>query len=226
MFTLANARCKKDNTDIIRNTFGTLLNTDLKQIREWGLVSILVDGEVEWGGGEGGGDAARRTIPVELFMAGDILFYAIALGKEGFATWWCNWCQLFKTDWQSTDHQLGIPWNMESLKAHATRIESGDVNSNCVKDICGVKEQPLFDAIDTDHFVPPTLHLTIGKGNDVFESLTRELVQAAAEAYSAAYYETETNATLAITSLQVAKEDLQQFNDGHREYESDLRLQR
>jgi hypothetical protein len=36
-------------------------------------------------------------IPMELFMAGDILFYAIVLGKEGFATWWCNWCQLFKT---------------------------------------------------------------------------------------------------------------------------------
>jgi hypothetical protein len=54
-----------------------------------------VDGEVEWEGG--GGDTARQTIQVELFMTGDILFYAIALGNEGFATWWCNWCQLFKT---------------------------------------------------------------------------------------------------------------------------------
>jgi hypothetical protein len=84
IFTLVNARCKKDNTDIIRNTLGTLLNTELKQIREWGVVSI-VDGEVGWGGG--GGDTARQTITVELFMAGDILFYVIALGKEGFATW-------------------------------------------------------------------------------------------------------------------------------------------
>jgi hypothetical protein len=118
VFTLANARCKKDNANIIRNTFRTLLKTELKQIREWGVVSI-VDGEVKWGGG--GGDTARRTIPVELFMAGDILFYTIALGKEGFATWWCNWCQSFKTEWQVADHQVGIPWNMESLKAHALR---------------------------------------------------------------------------------------------------------
>jgi hypothetical protein len=49
---------------------------------------------------------------------------------------------------------------MDSLKAHTLRIESGAVNLNCVQDVCGVKEQPLFDAIDTDHFVPPTLHLT------------------------------------------------------------------
>ncbi len=52
----------------------------------------------------------------------------------------------------------------------------GEVNLNCVQDVCGVKEQPLFDAIDTDHFVPPTLHLTVDKGNDVLENLTRELV--------------------------------------------------
>jgi hypothetical protein len=44
--TLANARCKIDNTDIIRKTFGILLNTELKQICEWGVVSIL-DGEVK-----------------------------------------------------------------------------------------------------------------------------------------------------------------------------------
>jgi hypothetical protein len=41
VFALANAQCKKDNTNIIRNTFGTLLNTKLKQIRGWGVVSIL-----------------------------------------------------------------------------------------------------------------------------------------------------------------------------------------
>jgi hypothetical protein len=106
---------------------------------------------------------------------------------------------------------------VESLKAHALRLESGAVNLNCVQDVCGVKGQPLFDAIDTDHFVSPTLHLTIGKGNGVLDNLTREL-QAAGEAYLANYNETETNATLAILSLEKAKEERQHFNDGHCEY--------
>jgi hypothetical protein len=34
IFTLANARCKKDNANIIRNTFGTFLNPKLKQIHK------------------------------------------------------------------------------------------------------------------------------------------------------------------------------------------------
>jgi hypothetical protein len=38
VFTLVNARCKKDiTTNIIGNTFGTLLNTKLKQICKWDM---------------------------------------------------------------------------------------------------------------------------------------------------------------------------------------------
>jgi hypothetical protein len=178
-----------------------------------------------WSEGGSGGDKVIQTIPVELFMAGDLLFYTMALFKEGFATWWYNWCQLFKTEWQTADHQVGIALYMESLKAHPLRIESGAVNLNCVQNVCWIKEQPLFGAIDTDHFVPPTLHFTTGKGNDILENLTREL-QAAGEAYSANYYKTETNATLAITSLEKAKEELQRFNGGYREYKIDLQHQK
>jgi hypothetical protein len=168
---------------------------------------------------------SARTIPVEIFMAGDILFYAIALGKEGFATWWCNYCQLFKPNWQATDHQLGIPWSMESLKQHASKIECGSINLNNVQSVCGVKEQPLFDAIEIDHYIPPVLHLTIGKGNDVLENLTKEL-QAAGEAYTNDYYRLEKDVSLALSSHEKAKQELQQFNDGYKDYEMDLKRQK
>jgi hypothetical protein len=36
-------------------------------------------------------------------MSGDILWFATALGKEGFAGWWCYCCQMFRLDWQSED---------------------------------------------------------------------------------------------------------------------------
>jgi hypothetical protein len=43
-----------------------------------------------WSGEEVEETCSKTTITVELFMAGNLLFYDIALGKEGFATWWCN----------------------------------------------------------------------------------------------------------------------------------------
>jgi hypothetical protein len=169
---------------------------------------------------------SATSIPIEIFMAGNILFYAIALGKEGFATWWCNWCKLFKPEWQAVDHQVGVPWTMVALQEHATLIQSGAVNLNSVHAMSGVKEQPLFDAIDTDHYIPPVLHLTIGKkGSDMLENVTKEL-QAAGEGYSLDYYQTENDTTNALVKLERAKEELQQFNDGHREYEADLRYQK
>ena len=44
-------------------------------------------------------DTSRKFIPIELFFASDILLYAIALGKEGGAGWWCTYCKLMKPDW-------------------------------------------------------------------------------------------------------------------------------
>jgi hypothetical protein len=44
-------------------------------------------------------DVFLLTAPVTLWMSGDLLWYATALGKEGCTGWWCSYCQLFKTDW-------------------------------------------------------------------------------------------------------------------------------
>jgi len=98
--TIGNARCKKDNSEIIKNTFGPSLNSHLKELRDAGSFSIIGDGEVELGRVEG----ATKIVRIELFMAGDILFYSAALRKEGFSTWWCSLCRLFKTKWQEAGH--------------------------------------------------------------------------------------------------------------------------
>jgi cell fate (sporulation/competence/biofilm development) regulator YlbF (YheA/YmcA/DUF963 family) len=52
--------------------------------------------------------------------------------------------------------------------------------------------------------------------------MTKEL-QAAGEGYSLDNYQTEKDVTNALVNLERAKEELQQFNDGHREYESTQR---
>jgi hypothetical protein len=46
--------------------------------------------------------------------------------------------------------------------------------------VCGVKESPIFDAIDIDHYVMPGLDMLIGKGYGSLDNLMAE-VQAAAE---------------------------------------------
>ena len=219
--TIGNARCKKDNADILKNTFGPSLNSHLKQIRDAGCVSITEDRTIQFGRVE----EATKTIPIELFMAGDILFYSTALGKEGFSTWWCSLCRLFKPDWQEAGHRCGKPWTLYSLCQHAIRIESGDIDIRKAREVCGVKERPVFDCIAVENYITPCLHLTIGKGNDSLDNFVAEM-QSAAEGFTPEYLLAEKEFVGKSAVVQECKESLGRFNTINKEYEKELKIQK
>ena len=117
-FSLANSRCKKDNSQIIVGTFGVLMNDEMKTLKSIGSVSYFREA---FEGGElyaalGSSTAKRKAEDIwlgsanlQLFMSGDLLWIHTALGKEGYSGWWCPYCQMFKPDWQAHGHKLGIP---------------------------------------------------------------------------------------------------------------------
>jgi hypothetical protein len=180
--TIGNARCKKDNAGIIINTFHTLLNDDLKTVAS--SISIIDGQPAKFGANV----AERKNIPINHFIAGDILFYNMVIGKIGMSGWWCSQCKLFKTAWQHAGHKRGEPWTIESLKEHARKIEDNEINTKDVQAVCGVRGKPIFDAIPLSHFITaPILHMTISKGNNVLDNYVAEM-QAAAEGYSDEYY--------------------------------------
>jgi hypothetical protein len=100
--TIGNAQCWKANADIIMNMFSTLLNDDLKTLPS--LISIIEE-QAKFGANV----AAEENMSINLFMAGDILFYNIVIGKEGMSGWRCSYCKLFKNDWQQLHHQRSEP---------------------------------------------------------------------------------------------------------------------
>jgi hypothetical protein len=233
VFSVANAKCKKDNSEIIKSTFGPQLNEELKALKALGCISIILpsDGSFETAYTViGGADAIRReadhlcflTVPVELWMSGDILWFATALGKEGFAGWWCCYCQMFRPDWQDEDPEATEPWTIERLTHHANQLENGMLDVNKTNEKKGVKEKPIFDAIDTDHYANPTLHLSIGLGNDALKNLILEM-QAACEKYTDGYYEAEKDELQAKSLLAEAVGVLTRFNDDHKHYEKELK---
>jgi hypothetical protein len=217
-YKIGNAWCRKDNANIVMNTFGTLLNDDLKTLPS-SLISI-VEGQAEFGANA----AAQKNIPINLFMAGKILFYNMVIGKEGMSGWWCSYCKLFKNNWQELGHKRSEPWTIETLTEHAEQIVNQQTNAKDIRAVCGVRGKPVFYALPLRHFITPILHLTIGKGNHVLENYVAEL-QAAAEGYTDKYYAAEIEEAQTMAVHLHAKEQLAQFTMVMSEYEKDQKRQ-
>jgi hypothetical protein len=153
---------------------------------------------------------------VQVFMSGDLLWVHTALGKEGYQSWWCPYCNRFKTDWQEQGHEGGDAWTIEKLTEQARKIVAGEVNVKRPSEVMGVKEAPIFDAIEVDHYVIPVLHLTIGLVNDVLDHLVQEC-QAAAEKFSDEYYKLEEEMVRVTQDLMEAVVTLATFMEEHKE---------
>jgi hypothetical protein len=117
------------------NTFGTLLNDEVKTLPS--SISI-VEGQAEFGANA----AAKKNIPINLFMAGDILFYNMVIGKEGMSGWWCSYCKLFKNNWQQLGHVCVEAWTIESLTAHAEQIANQEINTEDIRVWAGGAASP------------------------------------------------------------------------------------
>ena len=48
------------------------------------------------------------------------------------------------------------------MNEHLKRLESGELNKRNAVEQKGVSSEALFDFVDIDHYVIPTLHLMLG----------------------------------------------------------------
>ena len=83
--------------------------------------------------GKVGAANQQHYIPVELFFAGDVLLYSMVLGKDGYSTWWCVYCNLFKKQWEKIPHAAGCKWTLQSLTTHGNNVVQGHFAKNNVK---------------------------------------------------------------------------------------------
>ena len=100
-FPLTNARCCKDGSDILHNTFAPLLNAKLKTITEATYIYKDEDIKVSVRLKKDTTCELLHKISSDKWMCGDFLYYSIALGQEGAAPHWCSYCDLSKSHWSN-----------------------------------------------------------------------------------------------------------------------------
>jgi hypothetical protein len=182
-FLVGFIECKKDTYDVLASTIAKPINQSLKRIvdaeelvfiegrKDDGSYTPLVT--IEWGATNAAaacrlanGGKILHSIPVEVFMTGDLAYDLMAQGREGFSTYWCARCQWGWKDWQcltgAEAAKVGKAWTWEAIKAHCKKLKEEEAAHKTVKpqDRKGIHTncEPLFDSIPIKNWLMGPLH--------------------------------------------------------------------
>jgi hypothetical protein len=103
-------------------------------------------------------NALVLNLPICVFITGDLVFHATAVGKAGMDKARCIWCKLKRSEWQCHGHDRGAKWTLQELKRVASSLDN-------VKTENGVKSHPQLDCVELEGFIFPVSHVTLGLAN-------------------------------------------------------------
>ena len=96
------------------------------------------------------------------------------------------------------------------MNEHIKRLEAVDLNKRNADKQKGLISEALFDFVDIDHYVMPTLHLMLGIVNYLLKKMVEE-AQAVREGYSLDYVEAERIWELSKYDAATAKTNKKHF---------------
>lgn len=105
---VAHVKCKKDNYEILEKSIMTPIGKSLKQMKKLTFKSLGQRGIAMVQKGSAQAHGAKQT---ELFVTGDLLFYAVVLGRVA-ANFWCFCCDLRPTAWKESPFEMGGAWDI------------------------------------------------------------------------------------------------------------------
>ena len=124
------------------------------------------------------GRNGNHSIPLELFLIGDLKFLFMVLGRANHCGSLCLYCKLKQAEWTEMHKSLnGIPcgadiWTIDGLMATTIRNRQPDSVTGTETEeaslLQGQKEPPLWTFIPICNVIPPGLHKLLGMGNDDF----------------------------------------------------------
>ncbi len=107
----------------------------------------------------------------EVFITGDLSFYADVLGMPNSSSYWCPWCLLSHPEW-NRDPATFVTEDrtLKFLSDTVEAIKNDSEKKMKPMDRKGVVTNRHYSCLGPKHFVPPLLHLEIGMVNQCWES--------------------------------------------------------
>lgn len=107
----------------------------------------------------------------DLFVTGDLSYYADVLGMPASTSYWCPFCLLSRPEWQQSAENIGAERTVEFQTTTYTAILSDIEKKMTPADKKGVSTEMHYQCLTPQNFVPPLLHLEIGMVNQMWDNL-------------------------------------------------------
>jgi hypothetical protein len=172
VFGLADVACRKDHVIILTNTCMPFLMKGINTIEESDVIfsyaSDADDGELNIDLAPSKRHASSFSLKPTLFLAGDLEFLPVIMGKENFSSSWCIWCTLSKADWQDTcPVSNDMLWDIHQINLQVDcNVKNGFTDAR----MKGVWSSPM-SSISFSRIIFSGLHAGIGIGNRIINHL-------------------------------------------------------
>ncbi len=115
------------------------------------------------------------NFPVQVYLAGDLKFYAKMSGREDMSSFWCMWCKLHPSTWKTfhetkdvvTDEEKQL-WNVALHDEILQKIQDGQLKTT--KEKRGIVSKHIWSFIEPRNYIFPQLHFKIGVINMVLDN--------------------------------------------------------
>jgi len=121
---IASVSYSKDNTEILKETVLNPIGEGLELLVSGGKFIVLDnDYNLQFSLSNTTSRTVHCNCPVQVYLAGDLKFYAQMSGREDMSSFWCMWCVLHPNSWK-TFHENNMAENSRR-KAENTKGEKG-----------------------------------------------------------------------------------------------------
>jgi len=229
---IASVSFSKDNIEILKETVLDPIGEGLRIIA-LGRSFIVLDNEytVKFSLSDTTSSySVHYSCPLQLYLVGDLKFYAQMSGREDMSSYWCMWCMLHPSEWRTfCDNCDSIPdeekqlWTLDLHYKHLAHIRNNNIKQP--KEIKGIVSEHVWDFIEPKHYIFPQLHFEIGVVNMVLDNFYAFL-EDQIEVLSPEEKTARNSILIAEASLQESKNALEEWQSDTIFTLNNLRLQK
>jgi hypothetical protein len=226
---IASVSFSKDKLEILKETVLVPIGEGLQLVVSGGKFLVLDnDYNLKFSLSNISDRSIHCNCPVQVYLAGDLKFYAQMSGREDMSSFWCLWCKLHPNTWKTFNNSKdAVPdeekqlWTVALHDEMLQKIQDGQLKMP--KEKKGIVSKHIWSFIEPQNYIFPQLHFEIGVVNLVLDNFY-EFIEDQVEFLTPEEKVAQNNVIITEAALKEVKGRLDEWLGGNHHTLSMLRF--